>query len=135
MKLELFYARTEKVLTQAELARLAGVSASTISVVELGGLCGSATLWDRLEAVLGKPQGELRRLRTSGNDAWTGDALRRRRRALGMTQDRLGKLAGVTKATISGMERGVFRGKLDTRKRLEAVLDGSRLDPGREAAR
>jgi DNA-binding XRE family transcriptional regulator len=47
-------------LSQETLGRIVGVGKSMMSALETGKANGSVSLWDRLEAVSGVPQQELR---------------------------------------------------------------------------
>jgi transcriptional regulator with XRE-family HTH domain len=54
--------RQELNLTQTELGRLLGMTKTSVCDLEKGRTEGSVRTWDKLEAVLGMPQKELRRL-------------------------------------------------------------------------
>jgi DNA-binding XRE family transcriptional regulator len=62
MRRNLIDRRKELNLSQAALARLAGVGQTTITKVETEALGGSVGLWDRLETILGMPQQWLRKV-------------------------------------------------------------------------
>lgn len=55
--------------------------------------------------------------------AQIGEAIRRRRKELGLTQGELGQKTGLRQATISDLERGVSRAQLHTLCRVLAALD------------
>ena len=62
MRLNLINAREAKGLTQAQLGKMVGLKKPSICGIERGYIESRPTIWDKLEAVLGVDQRELRKI-------------------------------------------------------------------------
>lgn len=98
--------RTEQGLSRAQLAERAGVSARTVSRVELGGSVSADTA-ARLEWALDLEQGEIAPdwdLPRNPHDPGYGHKVRARRRALGLSLEALAAKVGVSASALSRFE-------------------------------
>ena len=101
--------RLEQGISQADLARLAGLSRKTIQRIESGHLLSADTAI-RIERALDLPEESVApdwSLPPSPVESDYGSRVRARRRALGMSLEELALATGVSAATVSRFERGI----------------------------
>ena len=116
-------AREDKGLSYEQLAEQSGCFATSIEKIELGELLGDRDQLQKLAGVLGLDASELFSLTlnkpATDPGLYTGDDVRRARKAMGLTQQQLAALSDCCGRTVSSFELGKNRPQ---RRVLDAIV-------------
>lgn len=110
--------RIKKGISQAELSTASGVAQQTISAIESGRNSPSERTIVMLAAALSCPVGYL----LGETRSTVGDAIKRARRAKGLSQVALALSAGISQSTLSAIETGAQNPSVATLEAIAAAL-------------